>query len=719
MFCKKCGALMNDGAAFCPACGWKTGESVTKQESSVSNVPVNNKHANGPSSIGLNVSDNTTPGEIHAQSKNVSNTVPQKKKYPIAIVLASVFGTIIVLFIIIMVIGGRGSEPEQIVVADVQLQEDTQITETVETTKEKTSAVSRDVNVEAIEQLLVLIDEVLNEEKDLREKNEGKQVTKDTIETTHDYCESIKNHKKRVYDIDGLPENIRDAGIDFFDLYENAWEVTYLDNKFFLGYDELTKDIDLNDPTIDAQKNYDNFIKRYNAIDCPDNWRNPWEKVGKSVEYYAGSVNRYYEADKLDDPLRTRSAKNLMLRFFKVIKNESKTFEKLLNDEVCEFAYAQELSAQSIRDEIAKVSELSDGDIEQYEFKYNIENVIPTPILYDSVSTIYPSLYNSYGSFLTIELGCLHGAKDIIVECEIPGLSQQVSESYHIGAGLHALDIKPPALTKGHDLDNAWDTQIKVSIYDKEDNSIIDKHSENVHIASRNDFEWYSDDYGTITMDNILCFLSPESEAITGLKRNAIDNLSQMTDGKMNALVGYQGPYYLVDSDGDGKGDNMGVATYLTTFLQTASLMRAMSDMGVKYTNDAFSVANEGQHILYPDQVIEHKTGLCIETSLVIASALQSMEMHTFLVFPTGHAQVAVETWNGSGEYLLIETTSTPNQDSDFVDDANHYLTGVDNDNYPISYLNAEQWKQYLIQKDCYVIDCSDGAFLGITPFVY
>ena len=134
---------------------------------------------------------------------------------------------------------------------------------------------------------------------------------------------------------------------------------------------------------------------------------------------------------------------------------------------------------------------------------------------------------------------------------------------------------------------------------------------------------------------------------------------------------------------------------------------------------DPFSIDDAGQHILFPDQVIERKTGLCIETSLVIASALQSTGMHTFLILPPGHAQVAVETWYGSGYYFLIETTSIPNTNSDFVDDANYFLNywEGESDNYPIAIYTDAYWSTYL--EDCYVIDCSDGALLGMTPFAY
>lgn len=110
---------------------------------------------------------------------------------------------------------------------------------------------------------------------------------------------------------------------------------------------------------------------------------------------------------------------------------------------------------------------------------------------------------------------------------------------------------------------------------------------------------------------------------------------------------------------------------------------------------------------------------MCIETSLVVASALQSADMHTFLLFPPNHAQVAVETWDGSGEYFLIETTQVAdNQNSReiFINGANELLNG-DNPSGPISYYTADGWANYLQNRLEYIIDCNDSRILGLTPF--
>ena len=74
---------------------------------------------------------------------------------------------------------------------------------------------------------------------------------------------------------------------------------------------------------------------------------------------------------------------------------------------------------------------------------------------------------------------------------------------------------------------------------------------------------------------------------------------------------------------------------------------------------DGYSFTSD-QHVLTPDAVVKKKQGLCIETSLLMASCLMSADMHPMIIITPSHAQVAVETYAGSGQYFLIETTTLP-----------------------------------------------------------
>ena len=74
--------------------------------------------------------------------------------------------------------------------------------------------------------------------------------------------------------------------------------------------------------------------------------------------------------------------------------------------------------------------------------------------------------------------------------------------------------------------------------------------------------------------------------------------------------------------------------------------------------------------------------------------------MHAMVLILPGHAQVALETWEGSGQYILLETTTLP-------------FTGSDVSSY-ISTPTNDEWISYLSDDGTYVIDCNLASTLGI-----
>ncbi|MCR5268257.1 MAG: zinc-ribbon domain-containing protein [Lachnospiraceae bacterium] len=743
MFCRNCGTQLNDGAQFCTNCGNPIIKSSKPQASaSQTTTPQQTVAAAQPAAPKIQpqapqpiqqapqpvqqapqpVQQAPQPAMPQPQpqpavQQTVQPTVPQqpvprqpKKRHTLLIVLLSVFGTIVVGFIALLIIAGSGSDDEK---ADTSKGNKAVAEESDKNSGKKTKASSK-----AMQELVSILDE-MEESASTWDENFDFDDEKKALAGTEAFMEELKDQNERIHQISGLPQNVLNASDDAYELYLTAVEDIHKNISFFYDLLDLYSTLDSDD----MEESYYNFTDKYESMQCPDNLSESWKKIGRSADSYATAIIRSEEAGGLGDSLREYSAYNHITRFSIVLENEIDAIGDTIVEEL-DFATGQGEAADEIVKEIREVSALSESEIESHTFKHDHIGKMKDPT-YDHIETIYPSLYNSYDSFVTVKMGCMQGSRNVIVECEIPGLSQNTSQSYTIGSALTVLNIKPPALTGNLNLDTAKDSQIKVTVKDKADGSVIDSQSFPVHINSRNDFELFSDEFGTITTDNLLCFLTPESAKVAELKRKAVDNLMEMTDDYMDSLAGYQGPYFAEEVD-------EWTAEYLTTYFQAAALMRAMSDEGVRYTMDVFSVDNaELQHILLPDQVIERKTGVCIETSLLIASALQSMGMHTFLVLPPGHAQVAVETWEGSGEYLLIETTAIPNTDDDFFDEAIYYYSGdADPDGMPISFYSNEYWAEYLSnpwedatddteENDCYVIDCADGAMLGLTPFDY
>ena len=536
----------------------------------------------------------------------------------------------------------------------------------------------------------------------------------DDVETDIDidqYCTRYEECKKGFAALRGVPENILAAGTEVMSISGDyifecrdliKFALDYVDAVKLLGdyWDIMSRARSTTEMANKCYLKIEELLSKMEETECPAYFEPLWNRWKNTAQLIHTFTSRIVEGIDSEDYLKINSAYNLILRIIKILDNLNAEMVNIIGDEDA-FTDMQLAKADLIYEEIGKASERAFGERGSYTFTHSYVGEVN--FNYKTVEDIYPALYNSYDHFVLIEAACISGEKDIVIECEIPGLTQKYEQKYSLNSHTMPVYIKPPAATGTMNLGSAWDSNIKITIKDIS-GKLLDTKSFPVHILSINDFKWYDDEFGVCSGDNVLCFLAPESDAITKLKRDAIDVLSEITDGEFEYFTGYQGPMY---------------TKYVDTYIQAAALMIAMSDTGVRYNMDPFSIDGADQHILFPEQVLESKSGLCIETSLVIASALQSAGMHTYLIFPTGHAQVAVETWEGSGEYFLIETTDIPCSWEDFEE----YAVELINDTYnnriksPIIYYNSKEWNNYINRYNVYLVDCSDGKLLGLTPF--
>lgn len=172
--------------------------------------------------------------------------------------------------------------------------------------------------------------------------------------------------------------------------------------------------------------------------------------------------------------------------------------------------------------------------------------------------------------------------------------------------------------------------------------------------------------------------LTPETEGILQARWNAAAWLEQSFGTEHGMLPGYQPAYGFSTDQG----------AYIT-YYQEAAIQSAISNMGVRYNMGPYSFS-ASQRVLMPDAVLKSGSGICIET--------------------------AVETWSGSGQYFLIETTMLP------------FTATQDSLNSLIQPLSAEEWANYLYAKEqearqsggmVYVVDCDLAPVLNIQGLNY
>lgn len=654
MHCSKCGKELNDTSAFCPVCG----------------TPRSSKP------------------EAH----------PNKKKKPIFKIVIPVIAVILVLGALPFVL------PKLIPTGSSKTSDDN-------------SAVSYDDLMENLEEAYTAVETAKNQISNI-ESEDDRERMEQRVTIMSELQQTLNDLQTQSDSLAGDDDKLQEAVLSYYSMATsfanmyldcNSFFVRFIyDDSFVLSRPNLFDSNKTPKENYDAMKNwYESSKNEYANFEYPSFVEASWKEYENILDLNQAVMDKYASAMNLNDPLRLYSCRELFDRCQVV---EEKWFDDTLKSSsniLHGYGDSSYRGSVNLYTEIQDYIEMSEKEKEKYVFSNNKLN----KFYYDMecVDTIYPSLYNTYDSFVIINLAAYGGQRKIDIEVEIPGFTQKYRQSYTVTSTAKQLFIKPPLLTGDLDLSSAKSAQINITLYEK-DGTQISTNSKPVTIKSKNDVEWISNDFGVFTQDNILCFLTPESSSIASLKRSAIDEVTKMTSGKMENLAGYQ--------VGSIKSH------YTITYLQAAALMRAMYNTGVRYNMDGFSVSGSNQHVLLPDQVLEQRSGLCIETSLVIASALQSAKMHAFLIFPPGHAKVAVEVWNsgeGSGEYFLIETTALSDNwinGTAFIDFANALQRGeLDAANSScIEYLNRDEWIEYLKTVE-YVIDCNDSRILGMTPF--
>lgn len=701
MICKKCGNQLNDNALFCPKCGQRI---ETQAQDINRNVQPNINNVN--------------------PAGNVRSEAPPKKKHTVRTVLLSIVGTIVVMFGGLMWLGSQASNSIETGSSAVSAPSEQRETDSDVSTQDVvndtvSSQDSIDELLGYIDQAEALVEKAWNDYDEAGNEEDGAAhftVQRDILATL---LSDLSPLQQQANAVKGLDANLATAGKEYFNMlcdskkaHYEIWNflVVYFD--FWDNYLSLRPEgtgFGTEEHCNELYAWYQSAKEKYLALDsCPSCLEGEWKRYGETLDLNESIAMKEYQAIQSNDWLRLYSAMYMSNRYETVEELQYKEFINCFKGEVNHIEWQESVSS-GLADEIHAYAEMDEQERRGYEFEYVRTNKIRLD--YESIDTIYPALYNTYNAFVIIKTGCTSGNRKIIVEAEIPGFTQKYQERFILDSAYRAIYIKPPALTGDLDLTSAKDAQISVTI-SEQDGTVIDTKSFPVKIQSKYDVNWYTDEYGIATKDNILCYLTPESPAITQLKRVAIDEMSAMTNGSMESIVGYQ---------------STGFNHYVGTYLQAAGIMRALYEMGVRYNADSFSLSDGHQHVLLPADVLEQKSGLCIETSLTVASALQSAGMHAFIVLPPGHAQVAVEIWNGNGEdtsgtgqYFLIETTALSdnwNNQNVFIDDANALLEEKVLNSSPITYMNADTWYEYLSTEGTYVIDCDDSRVLGLTPF--
>ncbi len=316
-------------------------------------------------------------------------------------------------------------------------------------------------------------------------------------------------------------------------------------------------------------------------------------------------------------------------------------------------------------------------------------NVVKTNCEYKFHDEIIPANYRSMDYVVYMQCWTDRGRTKLMVTVEIPEFTQKFEQMVEVSRAETELIIHPPLLENvAKSLKSSKEAQLMVTVTDMNTGEIVKRDTNKVKLYSRNDILWAGAD-GTPYSENILAWVTPEADEIDKMLRDSADSFSELTGGAIDSIVGYQ--------------EIKGLTHDEITAYQVCSMMYTLANRyQVKYIMAPFSATSaDMQSVKTPAQVIETKGGLCVETAVTMASAIQRTNMHAVIILLPGHAQVAVETWTNSGEYILIETTA--------LDAANKGEF-----NSVVSFLNKEEWQEYMGRDGYVAIDCALAEKLNI-----
>jgi hypothetical protein len=231
----------------------------------------------------------------------------------------------------------------------------------------------------------------------------------------------------------------------------------------------------------------------------------------------------------------------------------------------------------------------------------------------------------------------------VITESEIPGFSDQVTDTVDIDANGKAEVTENPRLTQASidslDVARPATFHIRVVYLQNGDEKLILDETKDITLTARRDFPWSIDGFNQEQDFQLLAaMVTPNDPSVEALIRDAANHVS---GGIMEG--GYGG--HLLD-------DNSRVWDRLS------ALWDAENDSKLTYINTTVTFdPGTFQRIRLPYEVLNQQSGNCIETTLLYASAAEALDLQPAIILIPGHAYVAVREDDTNNQYYVIETT--------------------------------------------------------------
>jgi hypothetical protein len=278
-------------------------------------------------------------------------------------------------------------------------------------------------------------------------------------------------------------------------------------------------------------------------------------------------------------------------------------------------------------------------------------------------SAFYPSYVSTQNSLFTVKYSS-NTPLTLVVSVSIVGFTQVASQTVNATAAAQSIQVTPPLLSNQTLRQLTHDTitslQVQVTDTHKHLYYLSDSH---ILLHSRWLMQWTSANRLLIA-----AWVTPDDSAMKSLVKKAIQHLSSEPPTPPAGMVGYNhASRQQVIDQVDAIYDALRL-DYHIHYVQAS----------VPYDGPNHTTAAT-ENIKLPFEVLQQQSGMCIELSLLLASAVESIGLHSEIIITSGHAFLGVAVTpekNSDFEYWdAVDVNNSVAADSDNISTDNFYKT--------------------------------------------
>lgn len=255
----------------------------------------------------------------------------------------------------------------------------------------------------------------------------------------------------------------------------------------------------------------------------------------------------------------------------------------------------------------------------------------------DVFSAYYPSYVVNHVPLLTVSYSS-SSAVTLLISVDIQGFSQVETHTVSASARSQTTSFIPPLLNNTilNKLTSERNTSVRVHVTDTAGHEYYLNDS-SLLLHSRWLMQWVAGN-----RLRIAAWITPEDTAVARLVTAASRRLAIQPPPVPGAMIGYN------------KATPRAIRDQVDAIFDALRLDYHMRyvQAGVPYSGPGDTSADQ-QIIKLPAEVLQQQSGMCVELTLLMASAVESIGLHAEIVIIPGHAflGVAVKTDNSQFEY--------------------------------------------------------------------